>query len=86
MVQDQAFEVQQHWERFSAQAASWQHQVDWALGKLQDLQDAMNQLELGLLEMENENWHSEERSMVSCVLENVSSNRYITVIMYNKAQ
>lgn len=46
----------------------------------------MNQLELGLLEMENENWHSEERSMVSCVLENVSSNRYITVIMYNKAQ
>ncbi|ROJ78851.1 Dystrophin [Anabarilius grahami] len=69
-VQDQAFEVQQHWERFSAQAASWQHQVDWALGKLQDLQDAMNQLELGLLEMENENWHSEERSMVSCVLEN----------------
>ncbi|XP_077094930.1 utrophin-like isoform X2 [Siphateles boraxobius] len=69
-VQDQAFEVQQHWERFSAQAASWQHKVDWALGKLQDLQDAMNQLELSHLGMENENWHSEERSMVNGVLEN----------------
>ncbi|CAM4649321.1 unnamed protein product [Leuciscus chuanchicus] len=69
-VQDQAFEVQQHWERFSAQDASWQHQVDWALGKLQDLQDAMNQLELSHLEMENENCHCEERSMVNCVLEN----------------
>ncbi|XP_039537600.1 utrophin-like isoform X1 [Pimephales promelas] len=69
-VQDQAFEVQQHWERFSAQAASWQHQVDWALGKLQDLQIAMNQLELSHLEIENENWHSEEHNVVNCVLEN----------------
>uniref|UniRef100_A0A8C1YKT7 ZZ-type domain-containing protein n=1 Tax=Cyprinus carpio TaxID=7962 RepID=A0A8C1YKT7_CYPCA len=72
-VQDQAFEVQQHWERFSAQAASWQHEVDWALGKLQDLQQAMNQLDLGLAEMENESWHSEEHSMANCVLENVES-------------
>ncbi|KAL0169660.1 hypothetical protein M9458_034256, partial [Cirrhinus mrigala] len=54
----------------SAQAASWQHEVDWALGKLQDLQHAMNQLDLGLAEMENESWRSEEHSMVNCVLEN----------------
>lgn len=49
----------------------------------------MNQLELSHLEMENENWHSEERSMVNCVLENeeniVSSNRLMTVFVYNKA-
>ncbi|XP_050988600.1 utrophin isoform X1 [Labeo rohita] len=72
-VQDQAIEVQQHWERFSAQAASWQHEVDWALGKLQDLQHAMNQLDLGLAEMEHESWHSEEHSMVNCVLGNVEN-------------
>ncbi len=39
----------------------------------------MNQLDLGLAEMENESVHSEEHSMVNCVLENeeniVSSNK-----------
>ncbi|KAL1257497.1 hypothetical protein QQF64_010741 [Cirrhinus molitorella] len=73
-VQDQAIEVQQHWERFSAQATSWQHEVDWALGKLQDLQHAMNQLDLGLAEIENESWQpSEEHSIVNCVLENMEN-------------
>ncbi|XP_043118799.1 utrophin-like isoform X2 [Puntigrus tetrazona] len=75
-VQEQATEVQQHWELFSAQAASWQHEVDWALRKLQDLQHAMNQLDLGLAEIENESLHSEEHRRVSCVLENVENIVY----------
>ncbi|XP_051578096.1 utrophin-like isoform X3 [Myxocyprinus asiaticus] len=76
-VQDQAFEVQQHWERFSAQAASWQHEVDWALGKLQDIQDAMDQLDLGLAEMEDKGLHSEEHTMVDCMLENVDETAMV---------
>ncbi|XP_030644461.1 utrophin-like [Chanos chanos] len=49
----QVVEVQDNWERFCIHATNWPQQVDWALGKLRDLQKAMNQLELGLLEMES---------------------------------
>ncbi|XP_026085013.1 utrophin-like [Carassius auratus] len=84
VVQEQAIEVQQHWERFSAQATSWTHELDWALGKLQDLQQAMNQLDLGLAEIENESWHSEEHSMDNCVLENVENilDECVTVMLF----
>ncbi len=46
----------------------------------------MNQLDLGLAEMENESLHSEEHSMLNCVLENVenivSSNEMSATKMY----
>ncbi|XP_058255286.1 utrophin-like isoform X2 [Hemibagrus wyckioides] len=52
-VLDEARDVQHHWDQFYFNTASWQQQVSWVLRKLQDLQDAMHQLDLGLAEMEN---------------------------------
>ncbi|XP_017332634.1 utrophin isoform X1 [Ictalurus punctatus] len=66
-VLDEAMEVQHHWDRFCFSTASLQQQVSWVLRKLQDLQDAMHQLDLGLAEMENkwEGWCSEGQTLVS---------------------
>ncbi|XP_060789093.1 utrophin-like [Neoarius graeffei] len=68
---DEAVEVQHHWDQFCFNTANWQQQVNWVLRKLQDLQDAMHQLDLGLAEMENkwEEWCSEGQSLVSCMLD-----------------
>ncbi|MCI4382586.1 hypothetical protein PGIGA_G00016470 [Pangasianodon gigas] len=66
-VLDEATDVQHHWDRFCFNTASWQQQVSWVLRKLQDLQDAMYQLDLGLADMENkwEGWCSEGQTLVS---------------------
>ncbi|XP_036449422.1 utrophin-like [Colossoma macropomum] len=68
VMQDQAVEVQQHWEQFRAHAASWQQQVSWALGKLQD---SMHQEELSLTEMDSngQGWHPDGRTLVNCMLD-----------------
>lgn len=68
---DEAVEVQHHWDQFCFNTANWQQQVNWVLRKLQDLQDAMHQLDLGLAEIENkwEEWCSEGQSLVSCMLD-----------------
>ncbi|XP_027028490.2 utrophin-like [Tachysurus fulvidraco] len=52
-VLNEATDVQHHWDRFCFNTASWQQQVRWVLRALQDLQDAMHQLDLGLAIMEN---------------------------------
>ena len=52
-IRKQTGEVRERWERLSAQAGSWQQQVDRALEKLQDLRNAMGQLELRLTEAED---------------------------------
>ena len=77
VMQDQAVEVQQHWERFRAHAASWQQQVSRALGKLQDLQDSMHQEELSLTEMDSngQGWHPDGRTFVNCMLNKVCGCR-----------
>ncbi|KAL7873136.1 hypothetical protein AOLI_G00122070 [Acnodon oligacanthus] len=71
VMQDQAVEVQQHWEQFRAHATSWQQQVSWALGKLQDLQDSMHQEELSLTEMDSngQEWHPDGCTLVNCMLD-----------------
>ncbi|XP_072545428.1 utrophin-like isoform X2 [Salminus brasiliensis] len=73
VMQDQALEVQQHWEQFRSHAASWQQQVSWALEKLQDLQDSIHQEQLGLTEMEiiGQGWHSNGYPLVSCELDGI---------------
>nr|XP_055029031.1 utrophin-like isoform X1 [Misgurnus anguillicaudatus]XP_055029032.1 utrophin-like isoform X1 [Misgurnus anguillicaudatus]XP_055029033.1 utrophin-like isoform X1 [Misgurnus anguillicaudatus]XP_055029034.1 utrophin-like isoform X1 [Misgurnus anguillicaudatus] len=62
---EQEGKVEQNLERFS-----WQHEVDWALEKLQDLQNAMDQMDLGLSEVK-EIWHSESHAAVDCDHEKV---------------
>ncbi|XP_015461989.3 utrophin isoform X1 [Astyanax mexicanus] len=73
VMQDQALEVQQHWERFRAHADSWQQQVSWALEKLQDLQDSIHQEQSGLMEMKiiGQRWHSDGHPLVSCELDGI---------------
>lgn len=70
-VLDEDMEVQHLWDRFCFHTASWQQQVSWVLRKLQDLQDAMHQLDLGLAEMENkwEGLGSNRQTLVSCVMD-----------------
>lgn len=67
-VLDEDMEVQ---DRCCFSTASWQQQVSWVVRKLQDLQEAMHQLNLGLAEMENkwEEWCSEGQTLVSCILD-----------------
>ncbi|KAI4884573.1 hypothetical protein NFI96_034535 [Prochilodus magdalenae] len=69
VMQDQALEVQQHWERFHAHAANWQQQVSWALGKLQDLQDCMHHEELSLTKMDGngQGRHPGGHTLVNCM-------------------
>ncbi|XP_036405423.1 utrophin isoform X2 [Megalops cyprinoides] len=52
-IRKQTAEVRERWERLSANADSWQQQVDKALEKLQDLRGAMDQLDLRLAEAED---------------------------------
>lgn len=68
-VLDEDMEVQHHWD-FCFNTASWQEQVSWVVRKLQDIQDAMHQLDLSLAEIENnwEGWCSERQTLVSCLL------------------
>lgn len=71
-VLDEAMEVQHHWDRFCFNTASWQQQVRWVLRALQDLQDAMHQLDLGLAMMENK-WEgccSDGHTLDSYMLDN----------------
>lgn len=68
-VLDEARDVQHHWDQFYFNTASWQQQVSWVLRKLQDLQDAMHQLDLGLAEMENK-WEG-------CCSEGPTLDRYM---------
>ncbi|XP_046710962.1 utrophin-like isoform X2 [Silurus meridionalis] len=70
-VLDEAMEEQHHWDRLCFNTASWHQQVSWIVRKLQDLQDAMHQLDLGLAEMEDkwEGWCSEGQTLVSYMLD-----------------
>uniref|UniRef100_A0A3B4BMR3 Uncharacterized protein n=1 Tax=Pygocentrus nattereri TaxID=42514 RepID=A0A3B4BMR3_PYGNA len=88
VMQDQAVEVQQHWERFRAHAASWQQQVSWALGKLQDLQDSMHQEELSLTEMDSngQEWHPDGHTLVNCMLDKVCGCRYSYTTRYKEVR
>ncbi|XP_035276172.1 LOW QUALITY PROTEIN: dystrophin [Anguilla anguilla] len=52
-IRKQTAEVRERWDRLGVQAAGWQQQVDRALEKLQDLQDAAAQLDLRLAQLED---------------------------------
>ncbi|XP_033874683.3 dystrophin-like isoform X3 [Acipenser ruthenus] len=52
-IRKQSAEVKEKWKRLNAHAGSWQQQVDKALGKLQDLQGAMDELDVHLTEAES---------------------------------
>ncbi|MGH0134291.1 UNVERIFIED_CONTAM: hypothetical protein FKN15_028055 [Acipenser sinensis] len=52
-IRKQSAEVKEKWERLNTHAGSWQQQVDKALGKLQDLQGAMDELDVHLTEAES---------------------------------
>lgn len=84
-MQDQALEVQQHWERFHTHVASWQQQVSWALDKLQDLQDSMHLEELDLAEMENigQLWYSDGHPLVNCMLDGMEETT-VSEILWEK--
>ncbi|XP_041106254.1 dystrophin-like isoform X4 [Polyodon spathula] len=51
-IRKQSVELKEKWQRLNAHAGSWQQQVDKALGKLQDLQGAMDELDIHLVESE----------------------------------
>ncbi|XP_072558788.1 utrophin isoform X5 [Paramormyrops kingsleyae] len=53
-IRKQTAEVAERWERLCGHAGAWQQQLDRALGRLQDLQGAMDQLELRLVPAEDE--------------------------------
>ncbi|XP_048842550.1 utrophin isoform X1 [Brienomyrus brachyistius] len=53
-IRKQTAEVAERWERLCGHAGAWQQQLDRALGRLQDLQGAMDQLELRLAPAEEE--------------------------------
>ncbi|XP_018118490.1 utrophin isoform X1 [Xenopus laevis] len=51
-MRKQSVEVKEKWDSLNSQASSWQKQVDKALDKLKDLQSAMNELDVELMNAE----------------------------------
>ncbi|XP_058880102.1 dystrophin-like isoform X3 [Acipenser ruthenus] len=52
-IRKRSVELKEKWQRLNAHAGSWQQQVDKALGKLRDLQGAMDELDVHLTETES---------------------------------